>query len=151
MTKQFHNQLYRHEPENDIFGDCYRTCFANMFGLEPWKVPHFMVSTEPDFGYDKWVQKQGLKIMGFYCDADMDSALWILSDLAPGEIFIFSGMSSNGVNHAVLAKDGEIIHDPSQDNSGIIGPLTGSDKYMGEFLIKELTPEMQNVIDGVAD
>ncbi|MCK4817308.1 hypothetical protein KA005_16175, partial [bacterium] len=34
-------QLNRHNPEEGVFGDCYRTCIANVLGVFPTAVPHF--------------------------------------------------------------------------------------------------------------
>lgn len=150
MIAVFHKQLYRHKPEVEILGDCYRTCIANIFGLAPWEVPHFNLSHRPEFGEEEWIQSKGRQITYFDCGGTKESALEQLSALAPGEIFIFSGESRTGVNHAVLAKDGEIIHDPSLTDAGIIGPMLGSGYYMAEFILEEPTPQMKAITEECA-
>lgn len=144
--RQFYKQLYRHQPEYEIMGDCYRTCIANIFGLMPWEVPHFNVDYEADASSD-WLEELGFQQFYFQCGGDLDNALWELSLLAPGELFILSGESRTRVNHSVLARDGEIIHDPSLTNAGIIGPIKRKDYFNGEFILKEMTPVMREILN----
>lgn len=35
------DQLLLHDPEEGIFGDCWRTCVGNLVGAHPAGVPHF--------------------------------------------------------------------------------------------------------------
>lgn len=35
---------------------------------------------------------------------------------------LFSGTSKTNADHVVIARDGEIVHDPSLTDAGIVGP-----------------------------
>ena len=35
------NQTVKHDPENGLYGDCYRACVACLLNLEVDQVPHF--------------------------------------------------------------------------------------------------------------
>lgn len=143
----FHKQLYRHDMNQGIIGDCYRTCIANIFSLQPWNVPHFMVGLNATKDSENWVGERGYTSHYFTNEGTLTEALHSFSFLVPGELFILTGESKNKVNHAVLAKDGEIVFDPSIDNSGIIGPCTGTTQYLAEFILKEPTEKMIELYD----
>lgn len=41
-------QKYRHDPENGVFGDCYRTCLAYILGFDRDSVPHYVTSMDSE-------------------------------------------------------------------------------------------------------
>ena len=61
---KFHKQLYRHDPENGVWGDCYRTAWACLLDLEPEDVPHFCEGFTDDGAatakLDAWLRERGL-------------------------------------------------------------------------------------------
>lgn len=137
-------QLNRHKPEGGLIGDCFRTCIAMLLGCEQAsEVPHFveMVGSFSDDG--KWSPGSdkdfGAALSEFltpkcltYVDIpfafnSLEDCLAYHREMNPNLAYILSGMSANNCNHSVVCVGGEIVKDPSQDASGIIGPA--SDGY----------------------
>ena len=124
-------QLNRHDPENGIYGDCHRTAIACILDMDAADVPHFMDKTtgkgeapEANAAVEKWLNKRGLcQIITIYPgETPLKDILHAVGHNNPGICFLLSGESATGCNHSVVACDGEIVCDPSLDDSGIIGP-----------------------------
>lgn len=121
-------QLFRHDSDNGIWGDCYRTAIACILDLDREEVPHFYDNDadgeQGRAATQEWMQARGLYLIEFAVVAndDLGAALHGISSMNPGLPFLLSGVSANGCNHVVVCLDGEIVHDPAIDNSGIVGP-----------------------------
>jgi len=48
---------------------------------------------------------------------------WMLA-VNPNAAWILAGRSPRDVNHSVVCKGGEIIHDPSMDGGDVVGPCS---------------------------
>jgi hypothetical protein len=137
-------QKYRHDPENGVFGDCYRTCLANMLGIARDKVPHYVTTMDPKEWedevqpkYTEWLSDRGLQELAIPVggDVSLNHILeWQRTRSAFPATAMLTGTSGTYCNHCVLIRDGEIIHDPSLDDSGIIGPCD-DDLYWVTWLI----------------
>lgn len=132
-----HKQLFRHRPDEGVFGDCQRTAIACLLDLDPSQVPHHhrhLPDGEQRRLLDEWLAPRGLKVvfMAFRCEpAEM---LAVMKVANPGLFYMLSGTSRTGVNHVVIAQDDRVVHDPSLDDSGIIGPCDDGCTYI-EFLV----------------
>lgn len=121
-------QRNRHDPENGIWGDCHRAAVASLLEMEIDDVPHFCdkgISAEDFNRFEReWFLSRGL--FPIYCpypaENKLSDILNAIEAISPGIIFLLGGESQNGCNHTVVAGRGRILHDPSQDDSGIIGP-----------------------------
>lgn len=135
----FNKQLFKHDPANGSFGDCYRTAIACVLNKLPEEVPNFGVHWDDgDTFHDSAVQylksiNLGLSAFGFN-DTELEQLLAELAISCKNLYILFSGVSRNGTNHTVVVYNGEIIWDPAIDNSGIVGP-TLEGYYMAEFLV----------------
>lgn len=134
-------QLFRHDPENGLIGDCYRTCIGCLFDLPPDQVPHF--NDPPERCHDacrarvnEWLIPRGLRTATIAFSAEvstLDIVLDFMRALNPNVEYILAGMGRAGVNHCVVARGGDIVHDPS--GSGIVGPCDDGNYWL-EFLVK---------------
>lgn len=127
-------QLIRHRPNEGLYGDCFRTAIAAALDLDAADVPHFMDGTvgkgEAPKAHDDaeaWLNERGLTQINMLFPGDLSADAVICSvklcnPHSPGIVFMLGGESRSGVNHVVLCCDGEIACDPSQTDSGIIGP-----------------------------
>lgn len=146
-----YKQLFGHDPENGIYGDCYRTVIGCLVDVPPDKVPHFSVVNGPETtGDEAWgackeflkeyglisIYVQLLEVDGVQAALDRTAFLW------PGIILLFNGTSRNGTNHVVIVKDGKIIHDPSPYETGIVGPLQEG-YFTVELIVRPLTDEVE--------
>lgn len=125
---KYYKQMYHHEPENNIWGDCGRTVIACLLDLLPWEVPHFWDKGNLDGYIDAlaWLQPKGYNyILLPYNVKTVDEILEIGEQLTNGMEYILLGKSALGCGHVVICKGNRIIHDPSLDNTGIIGPIDG--------------------------
>ncbi len=136
-----HKQLNRHDPENGIWGDCARTVWACLLDLEsPAEVPHFFdkgVSTrEGNEAERAWLAARGLYPVAIPFQGDLAGVMTTMRHTNPGLTFILTGESRNGTGHVVLCRDGEIVHDPSPLDTGIIGPSPDDGMFWVTFLGK---------------
>ncbi len=124
MTPQ--KQLYLHKPAEGISGDCYRTAIACLLDRAPAEVPHFydhnVAPGDGEQHRDAWLAEQGWFRVAIAFNSDLVSLLRMMEALNPGTYYILSGFSRTGVNHSVIGCGGEIVHDPSLTDAGIVGP-----------------------------
>lgn len=123
-------QANLHDPENDIWGDCHRTCIAMLLNLERDEVPNFAEVAKDDA--DKfhalvrdWLAGRGYATFSLAFDADLDSVLSTMRGMNPGTFYLLGGMSRTGCAHSVIGLNDRIIADPSRTDSGIVGPIDG--------------------------
>lgn len=135
-------QKYRHDPGNGIYGDCDRACIASMLELTCDDVPHFFDGPEredPEKAFKarrEWLEERGVEFFVLNLlpgDMTPEGMINYLSIRNPGKYFLLTGESRNGTGHVVICRDGEIVHDPSLDGSGIVGPEPVSGCYWVEF------------------
>ena len=141
-----YKQLNRHDPANGVYGDCARTAIACLLDVPPQDVPHFMDGCDNDEQADvaidaqqAWLGSRGLAVVtlgyGGYGPDDPPSAILdVMAESNPGIYYLLVGRSQSGVNHVVVCCGGEIVHDPSLDDAGIVGP-TLSGAYIVEVLV----------------
>lgn len=112
-------------------GDCFRACIASILEVPIEQVPHFFnnnVSAEEGIR----ATREWLKSMGYgYEEFAMDGTSpfselkeFCNAHLSADQYFVLIGTSIRGFNHAVILKDGEIVHDPSADpgHTVLVGP-----------------------------
>lgn len=120
-----HKQLFRHKPDEGIYGDCTRTAIACLLDLHPSEVPHEhrkMEGLEASKLLNDWLAKRGLRTFAVAYDVAPEQVLKIMAAANPGTYWMMGGASRTGCNHTVVCRDDQIVWDPSQNDSGIIGP-----------------------------
>lgn len=131
-----------HDPENGTYGDCFRAVMASIFELNRDAVPHFFdggVSAEQGFqAVDEWLARAGLTYVETgYPAGDFINAIDFVKATGasyPGFFLIIGGSVNEGVNHVVIAKDGETVHDPAVNGLGLAGPNSAGYYTIG-FLV----------------
>ncbi len=121
-----HKQLYRHDPDNGVWGDCLRTAIACLFDLRPEQVPHFAdggpSGSEMNARIDAWLKEQGSHRISVMYKGDLDQVLRSVASQNPDVWYLLTGQSRMEVDHVVICRNDAIVHDPSLDGAGIIGP-----------------------------
>ena len=122
-------QLLRHKPPA-TYGDCFRTAIAIVLDTDAASVPHFMdggvSGDEGAEAAEAFLNERGLTAINIVCDGArplqgvLDSIAG--TNLRSIPVFLLTGMSRNGCAHVVVCCNGDIVCDPSLDDSGIIGP-----------------------------
>ncbi len=134
-------QLYKHDPDKGIWGDCHRTAIGCLLDIPPEQLPHFWQDKD-----DKPVSTvmQDINVylynIGYYLASfsvqsrsTEDILVW-MKEMNPNLYYLLTGMSKNQVGHTVICCNDAIIHDPSLDDSGIIGPVD-EDTFIIELLV----------------
>lgn len=101
-------------------GDCFAACIASLLEMPLEEVPNFCAEGEEwPINAINWYRGQGFAILEFdYSDQPDSVAIAEMKSL--GGYCIVSGQSSRfDCLHAVIYKDGELIHDPSPDGGGV--------------------------------
>ena len=136
-------QRNRHCPEEGITGDCHRACYASILEMKLDDVPHFYdqgrssEEAKPIFK-EFWSSYRLIEIQMSYENCDLKAVLEVQEHYNPGVPYILTGESGNGVNHSVVVWNGEIWHDPSIDQSGIIGPSKPDDLWWITYIVGEI-------------
>lgn len=128
------DQEFIHKPEIGQYGDCQRAVIASLLDLEISEVPHFLADAKGDsVGY--WEGLQGFLIARGFA--------WLTVPARCGAAFFgcergvyheIAGPSprGNGVSHAVVGMNGEIVHDPHPSRAGLAGD---SSQWEYSFLV----------------
>lgn len=117
-------QEFVHDPANGVYGDCQRAVIASLLDLPISEVPHFLLESKNQReGY--WTGLQAfLRTKGY---------AWLVVPAKSGAAFYgavdeaiyheISGPSprGQGVTHAVVGCDGNIVFDPHPSNAGLAG------------------------------
>lgn len=135
-----------HDPENGKIGDCFRASIASLLDLSPEEVPHFMDYDWNDTDSGKWypallewLKPRGLTYFELPIPAELHGT-WFdgLASCGFDAHHLLSGMSPRAT-HTVVARNGKMVHDPSKQRTGLVGPYTDGDHpgcYLYSFLIK---------------
>ena len=135
-----HSQAYRHNPENGVQGDCFRTVLACLLDLERDAVPHFMADADKPAeeiwsDVDRWLAGRGLRYVSFpFLADDLGHFLYLQEQGAPGLRYALSGRTMRGTSHCVIVEGGEIVHNPQPAGGGIVGPMADGWYWMGFLL-----------------
>lgn len=126
MTFKSLKQLYRHDPDNGVYGDCFRTCIAMVFGLEPDQVPHFCGSRDENStwrrDFEQWIGERGYSYVEIPMQWSDTCFAFVLAqmELTGNDVaIIVDGISPRGTLHSVVVYKGE-LHDPHPDGGGIV-------------------------------
>jgi hypothetical protein len=121
--------MFKHDPANGIYGDCWRTVIACLLDKPVDTIQH---EHKPYDGGEQtaivrgYLQGLGLDLFTIAYEIktleDVQSVMDIMQANNPRVYYMMSGMSRTGVNHVVICKGDKIVHDTSLTNSGIIGP-----------------------------
>lgn len=141
------HQLYRHEPHNGIYGDCYRSTIACLLGIEPHKVPHWYQLNVEGRGGDTykearlWLAERGFSLATVsYSNIGDPAFVDYMSSINRDVVYMLSGKSPRGNwSHVVIAKNGKIIWDCAKP-CPTWGQLDGPCPYTGMYEIEYLVP-----------
>ncbi|HEV7913020.1 MAG TPA: hypothetical protein VGP22_04590 [Albitalea sp.] len=124
-----HTQLFRHRPEEQQIGDCWRTTIACLLDKHPSEVPHFLDgcwgdARQANANTRAWLATQGLSFVEVaYQACALESILASVSAINPDTYYLLGGNSRTGCGHSVIACNDQIVWDPSIDDAGIVGPM----------------------------
>lgn len=138
---KYQKQIYRHDPENGVYGDCFRTAIACLLDIDATAVPHFFdQGADPDEAYramEDWLSGRGLSFIEIpFTAPSVASALQTCAGWVPASAhYILHGKSRTGCGHVVVCKGEEVVWDPSLTDAGIIGP----NPELGAYRVSALT------------
>lgn len=108
-------------------GDCWRACIATILNLDAKSVPNFVhLGGDDKEKYitltREWLACRGLALFEMQCSDEytLESLLNWRSETSVDVPVIVVGESKND-NHAVIAMNGKVVHDPS--SVGLTGPV----------------------------
>lgn len=115
------DQQFTNRPEIGQFGDCQRAVIASLLDLPIEQVPHFLQEAEGESdpywtGMQTFLRKFGFAFL------ENNRAWSFFGD--EGDIYHqISGPSprGNGLYHAVVGCNGQIVFDPHPSRAGLVG------------------------------
>ena len=135
--KYYKQLIDSHDPENGIYGDCFRTAVACILDKKPEEVPH-VFSLEDDSLQDREMRVY-LETIGYlilhtaFNIQPLETMLEYGHINMPGQLWILGGVSSQNNNHAVVCRNHKMIHDPHPCNEFLSGP--SNDGYWHVYVI----------------
>lgn len=133
-----YNQLVLHDPENNQYGDCQRACIASLLDIAPVQIPHFHESGDP--------LKFRKSLNGYLATMGLIHITTEPFNFRQGQFrgmancyHMIYGQTVRGTRHAVVALNGEIIHDPHPSKAGLIEDCDGGVREFA-FLAKAFAP-----------
>lgn len=112
-------------------GDCFRACIASVLDMPRAEVPHFYAGLQggvavPPIAEERmhaWFASRGLALIRVSFEMrDAQSVMQAFSARHPGLHYILCGKSAKGRDHAVVVRDGRIVHDPARVALGLHEP-----------------------------
>lgn len=139
-----YKQLNEHDPDEGLYGDCWRTAIGCLLDLSPSSIPDFVGTSVEDDGWfertNNWlIENHNLVLFSVYYDAgwSVDDVLEFMEQHNPDTPYILGGMSPADVEHVVIGRGGKLIHDPGMGESE--PEITGPNRD-GQIWIFALTP-----------
>lgn len=134
------DMIVKHNPATGIYGDCFRCCVASILELPAASVPHFMEAGEGC--KDTWYKELNIYLLKEhklnYFEFNYKDQNWLdwnaYKECYFNPFYILSGRSPRD-NHSVVARSGQILHDPHPLRTGLIGPMDDG-LYTYGFFIK---------------
>lgn len=121
------SQRFRHRPDEGIWGDCHRTCIANILAIDPDQVPHehrYMSGEEFRDQMNEYLSTVGLSAVAMWWPAQISQVLTTHRNLNPSVYFILSGTTPREAVHSVLCIGGVVAKNPSlDDNNDLVAPM----------------------------
>lgn len=135
----FNKQLLTHNPKEGVYGDCFRTCIACLFDLQPGEVPHpypnGSASSEAQLKVmDNWLAMKGVLQISTCLEVDLEDTFALQEAINPNVYYLLTGTSKNGAHHSVICLNDKIIWDPSKDDSGIVAPCDDGYYWVSWFV-----------------
>ena len=128
-----------HIPALGQYGDCFSSCIASI--TEEDNVPNF-ADYPDDLPADKmfddaneWLKERGLWLFNVgFRDNTLEQVLEAMGVWNPDIHYILGGACANGVNHTVVCKGGEVVHNPFPAYD-IVGPETDVEPGHGWYYV----------------
>lgn len=105
------------QTRTDEKGNCFSACLATMLGLQIEDVPNFFDLSDGDddlwwASVREWLKPRNLGLLTINANQELLYKF-------PGAYLIVAGKSIRDRYHAVIYKNGEMVHDPHPSNAGL--------------------------------
>lgn len=137
--------------------DCFRACVASCLNLDWGGVPDFYERT-PDGYYlsqndraamDKWFSTRDLAYVEMAWPMEPSELMSKLAELHPLATYILMGSSLNGNSHAVVARAGQVLHDPKLNAPSSLSVTRACpDGYSRAGFIIVNAPDVETIMPG---
>lgn len=128
--------LLTHDPDNGVFGDCFRACVASIIELPAEQVPHFFhdgqeppQAPKDEPGRPGWERLNEflatlpvpLHSLGLALESASAYCAWMDSLRDNFDLhYILGGYTERETSHAVVGHRGRIVHDPHPSRAGLL-------------------------------
>ena len=127
-------QLFMHDPDNGVFGDCHRTAIACLLDMEPEQVPHVgqlaFEAQRRGEPYEWRVEVEKFLNEHGYTQADVlfpgatiEDLFSFMEDRNPAVRYLLGGTSARGRHHTVVCVGGAFEWDPHPDSTFLVKPM----------------------------
>jgi hypothetical protein len=130
-----HLQIFQHDPQRGVWGDCYRTAIACLLDVAPAELPHVHAEVsgdDQDDAIDAWLAPRGLRLIRFairWPNSTVEQVCDYASYMRAGR-FILGGRSPRGWPHVIIADRTGMVHDVHPSGGGLIGPHATGDWWL---------------------
>lgn len=122
--KPVDQNLFGNDPVNHIYGNCFQACIASILEMPLEAVPHLAGNAEKNGTNWREDTNMFLKQFGLHLISVPPEHLSPRrKDGGPMLLgyYLMAGQTTRGFGlHAVIGKDGEMVHDPHPSRAGIL-------------------------------
>src|SRR5450830_679451 len=126
MTPQY-QEFPTHDPENGIYGDCFRGALASILDLPISEVPHFARNHPDDEvarqkAIDIYLASKGFYLFGMDYLTGVADIERVRPKHAGGYYHLIMGIDFDGDGHACVGFNGKLVHDPNPSQKWLANP-----------------------------
>lgn len=101
-------------------GNCFSASLASLLEITVEDVPYFMAHEDWAAAVNTWLSPRGLMLVWVPLVIFLDEQEIRLRDEPPPGLHVLSGDLPGGIQHAVVARGRQIVHDPLPGSPGLV-------------------------------
>lgn len=115
MARPLHAPGYLIQTRTGPGGNCVATCYASLLGIPLAAVPELYGTSNQTLAEAAFLRERGLGLVRVPLLPGQD-----LPYVSPGTYHLIAGLGPRGYLHRVVGLDGQILHDPHPEGTGLV-------------------------------
>lgn len=96
-------------------GNCVATCYASLLGVPVEAIPELYGTPNQTEAEAAFLRSHGLGLVRIQLARGQEPPF-----MSPGTYHLIGGMGPRGYPHRVIGRDGQVLHDPHPEGTGLV-------------------------------